>query len=121
MRKTFAKGAAVAAAVAALGLGLAGTASADVTASSGCTTGSNTLCTSASIPTGPSNEVCYSGAHTSVAWGRAEVWDADTGVMVGSVATNFKEVKRQCIHGLYGQHYYLKGTGDHFSGQIWNY
>ncbi|MYV70982.1 hypothetical protein GT043_34630 [Streptomyces sp. SID2131] len=79
------------------------------------------VCTSGSVPANGNHEVCFSGTHKALAyWGRAELWDADTGVMVGSFASNPSETKTKCVGGLYGQHYYERGTGGYFYGKVWN-
>ncbi|MFI8263841.1 hypothetical protein [Streptomyces sp. NPDC085665] len=67
------------------------------------------------------HQVCFGGKHNALAsWGRAELWDGDTGVMVGSIATNGFRWQQACTGGLYGQHYYLKGTDGYFCGEVWN-
>ncbi|GGY88492.1 MULTISPECIES: hypothetical protein [Streptomyces] len=105
-------------AVAAFGLITAGPASA---ASSSCSSSGGTMCTSASIASNSGHQVCFGGKHNALAsWGRAELWDGDTGVMVGSIATNGYRWQQACTGGLYGQHYYLKGTGGFFYGEVWN-
>ncbi|MFE7548837.1 hypothetical protein [Streptomyces gardneri] len=79
------------------------------------------VCTSGSVPANSNNQVCFSGTHKALAyWGRAELWDADTGVMVASFASNPRETKSRCVSGLYGQHYYERGTGGYFYGTVWN-
>ncbi|MFH7595204.1 hypothetical protein WDV06_08870 [Streptomyces racemochromogenes] len=102
-------------AIATFGLLAAGPASAASSVCEGYT------CTSGSVPANGNHQVCFSGTHTALAyWGRAELWDADTGVMVGSFATNPLETKSACVGGLYGQHYYERGTGGFFYGKVWN-
>ncbi|MFD0357136.1 hypothetical protein ACFVHW_25855 [Streptomyces sp. NPDC127110] len=115
MKRKLAKVLTTAVAVGAFGLITAGPASAASAVCEGYT------CTSASIPANSSHQVCFSGTHTALAyWGRAELWDADTGVMVASFASNPVETKTRCVSGLYGQHYYEKGSGGFFYGRVWN-
>ncbi|MFG2621843.1 hypothetical protein ACGFXC_29915 [Streptomyces sp. NPDC048507] len=103
------------AAVATLGLMAAGPASAASAVCEGYT------CTSGTVPANGNHQVCFSGTHTALAyWGRAELWDADTGVMVASFASNPTETKTRCVSGLYGQRYYEHGTGGFFYGRVWN-
>ncbi|MEU3725313.1 hypothetical protein [Streptomyces sp. NPDC031705] len=116
MKKRIIQAVMTATAVATFGLIAAGPASA---ASSVCE-GPYT-CTSGTVPANGNHEVCYSGTHTALAyWGRAELWDADTNVMVSSVPTSGWGTETRCVGGLYGQHYYERGTGGYFYGKVWN-
>lgn len=118
MKKRFAQIVMTATAVAAFGLVTAGPASA---ATVSCSSSGGTLCTTSSIPANSNRQVCFGGKHNALAsWGRAELWDGDTGVMVGSIATNGFRWQQTCTGGLSGQHYYLKGTGGFFYGEAWN-
>ncbi|MFE2097545.1 hypothetical protein [Streptomyces sp. PTD9-10] len=117
MKKRVAQVATAAAAVLTFGLFNAAPASA---ASATCESWGG-VCTSGSVPANSDHTVCFSGKHKALAyWGRAELWDADTGVMVGSFPTNAYENKSNCVGGLYGQHYYERGTGGYFYGTVWN-
>ncbi|MFJ8130120.1 hypothetical protein [Streptomyces hydrogenans] len=117
MKKRVAQVAVTAAALLGFGLVTAAPASA---ASAVCESWGG-VCTSGSVPANGNHEVCFSGKHKALAyWGRAELWDADTGVMVGSFATNAYDNKSRCVSGLYGQHYYERGTGGYFYGTVWN-
>ncbi len=105
--------------MAALAIGLV--ASPASAASASCSSTGSTECTSSSVPANGNHQVCFGGKHTALAyWGRAELWDADTGVMVGSIATNQWRWQQTCTGGLYGEHYYLRGTGSYFYGEVWN-
>ncbi|MCX5151813.1 MULTISPECIES: hypothetical protein [unclassified Streptomyces] len=118
MKKRFTQIVMTATAVAAFGLATAGTASA---ASASCSSSGGTMCTSSSVAANGNHQVCFGGKHNALAsWGRAELWDGDTGVMVGSIATNGYRWQQACTGGLYGQNYYLKGTGGFFYGEVWN-
>ncbi|MET3987914.1 hypothetical protein [Streptomyces sp. PvR034] len=113
--KKIVQAALTATAIATFGLFAAGPASAASSVCEGYT------CTSGSVPANGGHQVCFSGTHTALAyWGRAELWDADTGVMVGSFPTNGFETKSTCVGGLYGQHYYERGSGGFFYGKVWN-
>ncbi|MFD8410933.1 helix-turn-helix domain-containing protein [Streptomyces sp. NPDC059650] len=80
-----------------------------------------TVCTSGSIPANDKHEVCFGGTHKALSyWGRAELWDADTGERVGTIATKPYRYQQTCVGGLDGQHYYERGTGGDFKGDVWN-
>ncbi|MFF3551869.1 hypothetical protein ACWD4V_12405 [Streptomyces tsukubensis] len=116
--KKLARPVAVATAAVTLGLGVA--ASPASAAEAVCESWGGT-CISGTVPSNSKNEVCFSGTHKALAhWGRAELWDADTGVMVASFASNPRETKTRCIGGLYGARYYERGTGGYFYGKVWN-
>ncbi|MEU6313108.1 hypothetical protein [Streptomyces sp. NPDC047014] len=118
MKKRIVQAAMATAAVAAFGLLTAAPASA---ASASCSSGGSTVCTSSTVAANGNHQVCFGGKHTALAyWGRAELWDKDTGVMVGSIATNQWRWQQTCVGGLYGQNYYLRGTGGQFYGEVWN-
>ncbi|MEU3771987.1 hypothetical protein AB0F11_01990 [Streptomyces sp. NPDC032472] len=90
-------------------------------ASATCESWGGNVCTSGSIPANGDHQVCFGGTHKALSyWGRAELWDADTGVMVGSIATNPYRYQQTCVGGLYGQRYYERGTGGDFKGDVWN-
>ncbi|MED7949224.1 MULTISPECIES: hypothetical protein [unclassified Streptomyces] len=117
MRKRIVRTVVATSAMAVFGLFAASPASA---ASASCSSGGG-VCTSSSIPANGNHQVCFGGQHTALSyWGRAELWDADTGVMVGSIATNPFRWQQACTGGLYGAHYYLRGTGNQFYGEVWN-
>ncbi|MFE7194623.1 hypothetical protein [Kitasatospora sp. NPDC057541] len=117
LKKRIVQVVAATAAVAAFGLFSASSASA---ANATCESWGG-ICTSASIGSNSNHEVCFSGTHKALSyWGRAELWDADTGVLVGSFPTNPTETKSKCVGGLYGSHYYERGTGGYFKGMVWN-
>ncbi|MGW4160548.1 hypothetical protein [Streptomyces sp. NPDC004788] len=86
-----------------------------------CASTGSTECWSGTLPANGNHQVCFGGHHTALAyWGRAELWDADTGVMVGSIPTNQWGWNTTCVGGLYGSHYRLHGTGSYFYGEAWN-
>ncbi|MFK0256324.1 hypothetical protein [Streptomyces sp. NPDC090445] len=118
-KKKLARMGMVASTMAAVAVGIA--ASPASAASTGCDSGTNLSCTSSSIPANGKHEVCFGGKHSALSyWGRAELWDADSGVIVASIATNGWRWQDKCQGGLYGQHYYLRGTGALFRGEAWN-
>lgn len=117
IRKRLVRAGTVAAVAGTLALGLATSASA---AESTCESWGGT-CTSGSVSSNSNHTVCFEGKHKALAyWGRAELWDGNTGVMVGSFATNAYSMHSQCVGGLYGSNYYMRGTGGYFIGKVWN-
>ncbi|WP_380280385.1 hypothetical protein [Kitasatospora purpeofusca] len=117
LKKRIVKVVAATAAVAAFGLFNASSASA---ANSTCESWGG-ICYSGMVAANSNHQVCFSGTHKALAyWGRAELWDSDTSVMVGSFPTNPTETKSMCVGGLYGDHYYERGTGGYFKGMVWN-
>lgn len=120
MKKRIVQVAMATAAMAVFGLVTASPASA---ASSSCSSsgGGSGICYTGSIPANGNHQVCFGGKHTALSfWGRAELWDADTGVMVGSIATNPYRWQQACTSGLYGQRYYVRSTGGHAYAEVWN-